>query len=353
MILMTVDHASHAFNAGRYTADAAAWYVPGSEMPAAQFMIRWVTHLCAPAFIFLAGFVLALSVARRLQAQSSGANVDRFILKRGVFILLLDPIWMSIGFGRTMLFQVLYAIGGGFCCMALLRRINPRILLAVAVAMFGLMEVPARLMDWRHAGRFLETTAAFLFTGGRVAERIYVLYPLLPWLAFMLLGWSFGCLYRQRPGRFGFYSFLATGAACLAVFMVVRALNGYGNMGLYRDDATLLQWLHVSKYPPSLSFASLELGILFVLLAVLHRYGRRRSFSPWNPINVFGRTPLFFYLLHVHLLVAAAWLLGLHHAGGLTETFLAALATLTVLYPLCSSYWKLKGRYPSGVLSYI
>ncbi len=124
MVLMTLDHSSHAFNAGRYVADSVLWYRSGTEIPAAQFLTRWVTHLCAPTFLFLAGFVLALSVAGRRERGDTERSIDADILKRGIFILLLDPLWMSIGFGGNIIFQVLYAIGGSFCLMVLLRRLG-------------------------------------------------------------------------------------------------------------------------------------------------------------------------------------------------------------------------------------
>jgi hypothetical protein len=114
MILMALDHASHAFNAGRYVTDSAGWYVPGSEIPAAQFMIRWVTHLCAPTFLFLAGFVLALSVARRQTHGESDRTLDGFLIKRGIFIILLDPFWMSRGFGAGIIFRCFTPLVGVF-----------------------------------------------------------------------------------------------------------------------------------------------------------------------------------------------------------------------------------------------
>jgi uncharacterized membrane protein len=84
MVLMTLDHASHAFNADRYAADSAIWYQPGAEIPAAQFLTRWVTHLCAPTFLFLAGFVLALSVAGRRARGDPERTIDGDIFKRVV-----------------------------------------------------------------------------------------------------------------------------------------------------------------------------------------------------------------------------------------------------------------------------
>ncbi len=118
-------------------------------------------------------------------------------------------------------------------------------------------------------------------------------------------------------------------------------------------DGSLLQWLHVSKYPPSLSFAALELGIMFLCLAVLLAFYRNKTANYRNPLTVYGQTPLFFYILHVHLLAAAAWSLDLMRKGGLTETLWATLALLLVLYPACRWYRKLKMSRKHSILRYV
>jgi uncharacterized membrane protein len=94
MVLMTLDHASSAFNSGRLVTDATFLYRPGTALPAAQFFTRWVTHLCAPTFLFLAGYVLFGSVHRRNLSGESEQSTTRFIVSRGLFIAALDPLWM-------------------------------------------------------------------------------------------------------------------------------------------------------------------------------------------------------------------------------------------------------------------
>ncbi|MGD9182321.1 MAG: heparan-alpha-glucosaminide N-acetyltransferase domain-containing protein [Desulfobacterales bacterium] len=353
MVLMTLDHASHAFNAGRYARDSFLWYQAGAAIPAAQFLIRWVTHLCAPTFLFLAGFVLALSVAGRQARGAPGRAIDREIFIRGVCILLLDPLWMSIGFGEGIVLQVLYAIGVSFCLMALLRRLAIRSLFAVGLGILFFGEGLAGLAVWAGDGQRPGLMGAFFITGGTVANGVFVLYPVLPWLAYMILGWVCGKYMLQRdtfnPIRF----FSVAGAASLLAFFVTRGFNKYGNMLLYRYDNSILQWLHVSKYPPSLTFSALELGLMFVMLSLFFAWYRNRNALPANPLQVFGRTPLFFYVIHVHLLAAASWLLDMHQTGGLTETYVATVAALVVLYPLCRWYGYLKQAHPKSLLRYL
>ena len=353
MVLMAMDHASHAFNAGRYVTDSIAWYPFGAEIPAAQFLTRWVTHLCAPTFLFLAGFVLALSVAKRLSRGDTQRAIDKDIFIRGIFILLLDPLWMSVGFGGNITFQVLYAIGASFICMVLLRRLGMIKMLMIGLGLIFFGETLAKLALWTGGGQQPGPLGTLLVTGLQKVNAVYVLYPMLPWLGYMILGWVSGKVLLRKDGLnlVGFFS--TAGTVSLIVFFIFRGFNKYGNMGLYRSDHSILQWLHVSKYPPSLTFAALELGLMFLILTVLFVWYRNRNASPANPLQVFGRTPLFFYVLHVHLLAVSAWLLNMHQTGGLRETYLATGMVLMVLYPLCRWYARLKKTYPQSLLRYL
>ena len=353
MVLMAVDHASHAFNAGRYVTDSMLWYRPGAEIPATQFLTRWVTHLCAPTFLFLAGLVLALSVARRLARGDRQRSIDKDLLIRGIFILLLDPLWMSFGFGEGIIFQVLYAIGASLCCMVLLRRLGMIQLLLIGLGLIFFGEALVKTALWAGGGHAPGPVGTLLVTGLQKVGGVYVLYPLLPWLGYMILGWISGKFMLRKNGfnTVGFFS--TAGAISLIAFFIFRGFNKYGNMALYRYDHSLLQWLHVSKYPPSLTFTALELGLMFLIMALLFCWYRNRSASAANPLQVFGRTPLFFYVIHVHLLAAAAWLLNMHQSGGLRETYLATGVALVVLYPLCRWYDRLKQTYPQSLLRYL
>jgi uncharacterized membrane protein len=350
---MTLDHASYAFNAQRYVTDSMVWYQPGSAIPAAQFLLRWVTHLCAPTFVFLAGLGLAFSIARKKVDGIVDRRVDVDMLWRGLFIMALDPLWMSFGFGGKTVFQVLYAIGGGLCCMVVLRRMGTHALLGIGLALMVGGEAIAGLAVWLGGGEQPGTIGAFLATGGKLGAIGFVLYPLLPWLAYMILGFGWGRLMVagsvSRPVR----GVAVGGIILLVMFAVIRGLNGYGNMLLYRDNLNLLQWLHVSKYPPSLSFALMTLGLMGILLALLMRIYGKGPNSLLDPLLAFGRAPLFFYLLHVHLLSGAAVLLGMWKKSGMSETFLAAGAVLVVLYPLCRWYTTTKAAYPHSILRFV
>jgi uncharacterized membrane protein len=352
MILMTVDHASYAFNANRYVADSIVMVTPGSAIPTGQFLLRWMTHICAPTFVFLAGLALAFSIARKQGSPAAEQRIDADLVIRGVFLMALDPLWMSLGFGGQTVFQVLYAIGGGLCGMVVLRRLGQRLLLAVALGLLIGGEALAGLALWLGDGQRSGPMGALLATGGRLGS-VFVLYPLLPWLAYMSLGlWcgrrlQWGAI--ERPQRW----FAVAGFILLGSFVVIRGLNGYGNMLLYRDDGAVLQWLRVSKYPPSLTFALLTLGMMGVIVALLYKLYPNERISPRDPLLVFGRAPLLFYLLHVHLLSGSAVLLGLWKTAGLAETVISTAAVLALLYPLCRWYAGYKRTHSNRILRLI
>ena len=354
MILMTVDHASGTFNAGRLMTDSLALYQPGTALPASQFLTRWMTHLCAPTFVFLAGAALALSVEKRQAAGEPRGVTDRFILARGLLIMALDPLWMSPVFtpGQVLL-QVLYAIGGSLLVMIPLRRLGSAWLLGIGLALVFGGEALTGLVLLATGGD-PTLPAALLLTGGRFGP-VIIAYPVLPWLAIMMIGWAFGSYLRTAPRVAAERRLLAAGLAALALFVVVRGLNGYGNMRLLREDGSLVQWLHVSKYPPSLSFTALELGLAALLLATSFRVARLApgAARTLTPLAVLGQTALFFYLLHVHVLTLGAHLLGAAHRGGLAATYAASLVVVVLLYPLCAWYRDYKQARPNGWPRYV
>jgi uncharacterized membrane protein len=349
MVLMTIDHAGSAWDAHHLHGDRAG--VPMSPLPAGEFLTRWITHVCAPAFVLLAGATLALSSEKRKNQPDQTA----FIVKRGLIIAALDPIWMSLGFAayHILIFQVLYAIGLSLVVMAFLRRLPSRTLLglAIAIQLFG------ELTSHVHFGWApLSILWCFLFVGGRPFGGAVVAYPLVPWLAIMMAGWVLGRYILDTRGQelaARARTFALVGVALLVVFAVVRGLDGYGNWGLYRASLDPLQWLHVAKYPPSLSYTTLELGLTFLLLA-LFTLADRGERPLLQPLGVLGATAFFYYLWHVHLLSLVQLV---SHADrnehGLLKTYVAAALVLVALYPLCTRYRRYKAAHPDGWTRYI
>jgi uncharacterized membrane protein len=353
MVLMAIDHASDAYNAGRLFSDSASMFHAGSPLPAAQFLTRWITHLCAPTFLFLAGTSLAFTVSRQVASGDRPRDIDRYILVRGVIIAAFE-LWISLTVMDHGLFilQVLYGIGSAYILMIPLRRLPDRAAPVVALAIIVGSEALIQLA--RSAGIAGSWPVSLLLTGG-VHGRVIVGYPTIHWLAMLLLGWSWGRRLVTKPSarETAARDLARAGLAALAVFVVVRGLNGYGNMFLLRDSAAPLQWLHVSKYPPSITYVALELGLMAVILSIMFRIAEHREANVNGLLVVLGQTPMFFYLLHFPLLVNSARLLGLHPKLGLGATYLAAAAVIAFLYPLCRWYRRYKAAHRTGWPRYI
>ena len=366
MVLMAIDHGSAVMNGGRLAHDTV-WDLSGmgvarqdGPLELAQFLTRWITHLCAPTFLFLSGTSLALSSHRRMQRGASPREIDLHLVIRGCVLLGFEVAWMSLIFSlggghyRPFL-QVLYAIGLSLILMAPLRRLGNGLLVALALGWFAVGEAITLALTPPSG----DPTASLLpLLSPGVLEHAAVLYPVTPWLAMMMLGWAFGrhLIARRDSGRGGAPAAVCAiaGAASLALFAAVRAWNGYGNMQLLRRDASLVEWLHVSKYPPSLAFASLELGLMAVLLAGLFLLQQRVArVARWNPILVLGQTALFFYLIHIHALGVGAALLGRIGKGGLPDAYLGALLVVVALYPVCVWYRGYKAAHPNGFAQYV
>jgi uncharacterized membrane protein len=355
MVLMVIDHASMAFD-GHHVAHDSALYPDAATMalPAAEFFTRWITHLCAPTFVFLAGTALALSIERRVLKGMNAWAIDKNILIRGAIIALMDPTLISFGSGWWT-FSVLTAIGLSMMCMAPLRRLPTWGLLAVGLGWIVLGEIPTGWL-WHPPGNPVSVLAAFAVAPWG-SDSLSIKYPLFPWLAVMALGWVFGRhLVRVGAGTTrvsGKTILWISGAASLAVFGVVRWISGYGNMFVPRADGSWQQWLHVSKYPPSLTYCALELGILFLCLALLRTIELRIGVRQNGVFLVFGQTAMFFYLVHRLALEIPATRFGLRGVGDITTTYTVAAVLLVLLYPACRWYRTFKAAHPDSVLKYL
>ena len=366
MLIMTVDHASEWLNKGRFVTDASWFWKPGTPIPTDQFLLRWITHLCAPTFVFLAGVGMALSVRKRRARGDTDAAIDRQLLLRGLFIVALELLWMSPAMmqGKGILLQVLYAIGCSMMLMVPLRRVPPKALGYGALAYFALSELLVGLAIMASGGKQPALPAALLLTAGMFPlqlgplQRLIAAYPVLPWLAIMALGYaSAGFFARDNRGGAIERKLLAAGCASLALFGVVRGLNDYGNMLLLRDSAAPMQWLHVSKYPPSLTFLALELGIMALCLAALYRMERAQLPVPiaraLSAMAVLGQAALFFYVLHIHLIGLGAYLLGVIEAGGVGAALIGAAVCVAVLALPVARYQRYKLANPNGFTRYL
>jgi uncharacterized membrane protein len=286
-----------------------------SQSSAALFATRWITHLCAPTFALMAGVGIGLLHQRRPTAELS-----RYLLARGAWLLVLDLLITPIGWRFSLdlipaFALVLWSLGWSMIIMALLVHLPRAVLLALSIgtiAGHNLLDSVQPESFGPLAGLWhVLHVPGFAFPGV-----LLVAYPLVPWFAVMCLGYLLARVYRWEPDRRRRF-LLWSGAAVTALFLLLRALNGYGNPVPWSPQRTpgltVASFLNVLKYPPSLDFLLMTLGPALVALALLER-ARGRTIG-W--LAIYGRVPLFFYVVHIFVAHAAGVALALVQGGEL------------------------------------
>ncbi|MGB9392622.1 MAG: heparan-alpha-glucosaminide N-acetyltransferase domain-containing protein [Xanthobacteraceae bacterium] len=308
MVVMALDHTRDFFAAGGFN--------PRDVTEPALFLTRWITHFCAPTFIFLAGISAFLYGTER-----KTSDVSRHLFARGCWLVLIVTV---VRFGWTFSFkidylviQVIFAIGVSMITLAALVHL-PR----WAIATVGLALIAGHnLFDGIKAEQLgaaaplwnlVHQPGAFDLTRG---FKLIVLYPLIPWLGVMAAGYTLGPLFRlKRETRVR--QLFAIGALITVDFVFLRAINLYGDPAPWTVQngvvATALSFINCEKYPPSLLYLAMTLGPALMLLAVSD--GAQGTIAGW--ITTFGRVPLFYYIAHIYLLHASAILFAWITIGG-------------------------------------
>lgn len=356
IVLMALDHANlfvaHKHSSGEY------W---GGPLPAYDsqlaFFTRFITHLAAPGFFFLMGAgMLLFTRSRRRQGWDRWAIVRHFWLRGALLIalqfLVVNRAWALSpgGWPFDLYVGVLYALGAAMVVGSLLIWLEPSFLLVLTGALLLLtpLIVPAPQM-WGRWNIPPANLLLFLPGGYRDALGRFVAwsnYPVLPWLAFLTFGLVFGGWLWQEP-RKAYRRGFRLGAILLVAFIILRWLNAPGNI-LPSPGSTLVDFLNVVKYPPSTTFALLTMGLNLILLQAMAWLGERRPFA-LQPLAVFGRAPLLFYVAHLFLYAGLGLLLTPEGTTipGMMPIWLLGLA---ILYPLCSWFGHFKQRRPATAL---
>jgi uncharacterized membrane protein len=305
MVLMALDHARDYFSSAAIdpTDPIHSWF--------ALFITRWVTHLCAPGFILLAGASVYLQRQRK-----SAATLTRALILRGLWLIFLEitvvSFGWSFGFGVPIL-QVIWVIG---VCMIALAGLQW--LPMPAVGLFGAIVIlghnlldPIRastLGGWSDAWHILHERGWLTFHAHHIA--LYG-YPVIPWIGVMAVGYCFGAVVTLAPERRQRISTLL-GAVSLGAFALLRLTHSYGDPGpgfqlLGTPAHTLMSIFSVQKYPPSLHYLLATLGIVFLLFSIFDRAVERARAPRLRAfLDVYGRVPFFFYILHIFLIHALA-----------------------------------------------
>jgi uncharacterized membrane protein len=353
MVLMALDHAM-AFCYLHIWAEGFQGARPSPMPDAAHYLTRFVTHWCAPTFLFLAGLSVALYAQSRRAQGLTEAQINRKLVTRGLLLigLQLTVVNLTWGFGvsegwNLVYFGVLSCIGAGLIVLAFARRLPARLLIGGSVLLLLLM--PLVLCALPLPAGADHPLREVLLQPDRYGW-LAVNYPVLPWLGVMGLGCGLGFLVAAKPERTA-RLFLFLGALLLALWLSMRLLGGYGNLTPYQGG-DWRDFLLMSKYPPSLTFLSWTLGGMALAIAAHHRFADRlRPTWLWGQVTLFGQTPLFFYVVHLMVYKALGLLPFLR--GSLAAGYLAWLVGLAVMVPLCYGYRALKRRHPQSMLQYV
>jgi uncharacterized membrane protein len=366
MMLMALDHTRDFFGASGMN--------PRDVTDPALFLTRWITHYCAPLFIFLAGISAYLYGAR----GRATSDVSRFLFTRGVWLMLIEVTVVRLGWSFSLnleffITQVIWVIGASMVVLAGLVWL-PR----WAIAAIGLTMIAGhnlldgiKATDFGAAGpiwNFLHQPALVKF--GDVT--VFALYPLIPWAGVMAAGYALGPVFgRDAASRRRWLVGLGVGTT--ALFVILRASNLYGDPAAWSPQgsvvATVLSFINCEKYPPSLLYLAMTIGLGLVVLGMFQRVGGRLS----GVIVTIGRVPFLFYVAHIALLHAIAivvayltvgdcdWLFrhmpAFHKPAGyglsLPAVYALWIAALALLYPMCRWFGALKQRRKDWWLSYL
>ena len=349
MVLMAWDHASNFWNQVHGGIEGIFPY-RNPNLDLVWTLARFVTHYAAPTFVLLSGVSLALSVHKRLSRGDSQRDITVHIIVRGLLLLVFEALFVAPAFGLpSYYFGVIACIGVSLVIFSVYRRLPTTAILAISlVIILNQQWLDLSFIPFDAAwGHYLRRIIA---EPGLTWHPYYSLYTLVPWFGVMGLGWTFGTFLdgfdREKLPRLKMPLAVA-GVAAITMFFVVRLMNGYGNL-VRRWSMDILDWLYISKYPPSLAFLLWSLGgmCLFMVVGI---WLQEKDWSDKNvvgAVHTLGRVPLFFYLTHL-------WLYRLRLPGAPTPFYLNLWQTvawwavgLVLLWLISSRYEKLKRKYP-------
>ena len=371
MIIMALDHVRDFFHISAMTEDPTN---PATTTPI-LFFTRWITHYCAPVFVFLSGTSAFLSGQKKSKKELSS-----FLLKRGLFLIVLeivvinflvvfDPLYRFIGL------QVIWVIGVSMVLLSFLIYLPLRVLF-----MIGMVLVVGHNMLDGFNYRNMEDIPLWyaflhqqLFTTYGEGRFFAVLYPLIPWPGIMLLGYCMGSWYvKEFDAAKRKRLLLGWGSIGVIAFFLLRWMNVYGDLVPWTTQkdttTTIISFFNVTKYPPSLLYCCMTLGPALLLLIWLEKVKGK-----WAEIvMVYGRVPMFYYILHfflIHMLCVVAFFatgrpLSDAASGNLAfrpndfvfslpVVYIVWISVILMLYPVCKWYNRYKSTHSQWWLSYL
>jgi uncharacterized membrane protein len=385
MVIMALDHVrDFLYNAklGK-AADAAMDPTNMQTTFPLLFFTRWITHFCAPIFVFLAGVSVYLMCQRKTKKE-----ISMFLIKRGFWLVFVEVViitfaWSFNPFFNILFLQVIWAIGISMIIMGLLVLLPYEI-----ICVIGLLIVAGHnLMDYPSISSGLKGSvfADMLYFSNFSIHRLFgdhyylIIYSFLPWTGVMMLGYCFGKLYRQGADpAWRRKILLRIGTGLVLLFIILRFTNVYGDPVPWSSQPrgavfTVLSFFNLNKYPPSLLYLCMTIGPGILFLALIEKV--QNGFT--KVMNVYGRVPMLYYILHfyiIHLVVVVVFYAqgfgtkdivpteGLPFyfkpnglGFGLAGVYAVWLFVVLVLYPICKKYDRYKTAHAKEKwwLSYI
>lgn len=375
MIIMALDHVRDFFHFTAFT-DSPTNLLTTTPL---LFFTRWITHFCAPSFVFLSG-ISAFLMGRK----KSKRDLSIFLMKRGLWLILVEVLlvtlaWTFNPFYNVLILQVIWAIGISMIILGLFvwLPVNGILICGLMIICFHNLLDYAEISRHGEVGLLWNLAHHGDFTVIKLAPKhiALIVYAFLPWTGIMMTGYGMGRLFtvnftsaRRRKILF------AMGSVSLLIFLILRFVNGYGDPShWYLQRNQLFSWfsfINLSKYPPSLDFIAVTVGVAMIMLGILDPISKN-SFSF---VRVFGRVPFFYYILHlyfIHTLTVIFFVLERYPAKditpqhspflfrpdrfgfGLGVVYLLWISVILVLYPLCKWYDQYKSTRKKWWLSYL
>ena len=367
MIIMALDHVRDYTHVGYAASDPTNL----DTTTPALFFTRWITHFCAPVFVFLAGTSAFLYGAKK----ESKKDLSKFLFTRGLWLVFIELTVVNFAWTFDInlsfhIFQVIWAIGICMMLLAALIYIPKRILLGLGL----LILLGHNLLDGiTRSGNdplsilwyFIHQKGFAIFNNGESA--MFMPYPIIPWLGIMILGYCFGHFYQK-----GFDAslrkkwLLRLGTGAIIVFFVLRYINAYGNLTPWSEQEsftyTILSFFNTTKYPPSLLYTLMTIGPALLFLNAIESIQNKFT----NILLVIGRVPFFYYIIHLYV-IHIIGLIGLAILGfdwreliytpsrflspyladkgfDLWVTYAVWLLVIVILYPFCKMFMTYKAN---------
>lgn len=366
MIIMALDHTRDFFHKDALTGDPLN---PATTTPILYFT-RWITHFCAPTFVFLSGLSAWLQGRRKTKKELS-----RFLITRGLWLIFIDLTVMSLGltgdiyYGLFVL-ETLWSIGASMFILGLMIRLPFGIILTTGLVIF----FGHNLLDFaeRSRGGVVPPWWSILHRPAFIPlwsnHSLFVFYPFLSWTGLMLLGYCIGKLFTDMNADRRKKILLWTGVGVLLFFVALRSINFYGDPVPWSQQknstATFFSFMNVQKYPPSLLFLCATIGPVLIFLALV----KNTVGGFVKIVSVYGRVPFFYFIVHFYILHIAAIIAYLSRGHSLAEgmkgvaglpfkfanpgegyslgiVYLIWIAIVIIMYPLCKWYDRYKTNH--------